>query len=675
MDNYQTAFDQDIKTREEQWLTTRRQQCAIGDTSVQSTKALAFSGGGIRSATFNLGVLQALEKNNQLALFDYLSSVSGGSYIATSFTWFKSRDSETFPFGTSRKDYQRSGGDILAWLRAHSSFLTPGFGVNKSSLLTAILTGTLINLLIMVPVILMVMFLLSYNFSLNALSSHLNTQLNGFLLLRTGGFFMLLLCFGVMLLTAVSTGFESAKANRRTEILRYHLSWLFTLSLTILAVGYIPIYHTFFERFAEWLVHTSFSISLFGMLITWYAARKNGSSNATFSLTRLTINLGLMLTCLGFVIICYHFAVQWNLIPTVFYPLLLLSVLLALGCNINSVSMHGYYRNRLRDVFMPDKVNGNEAEQSTLQSKIYHEQQLILGDLKPSNAPFPIISCNIELLDSANSKYRNRGGDCFSFTPLYAGANSTGYRATKDYMAGKLDLASASAISGAAIATNSPMTRSRPLSFIMSLLNLRLGCWLENPKRNSMSTNYFQKPWWYLYMFNDMFGKGLNEKRAYVHLSDGGHFENLACYELIRRKCKLILCCDVGADPNYQYKDLAKLIELARVDFGAKLAIDVNQINQGIADSSSAWAEGKISYNDGSYGRFIYIKASMINNLSAELNSYKKIHPEFPHQSTNNQFFDEMQFEAYRELGFQITHQMLKSVDLASMDENGENNV
>ena len=42
---------------------------------------LAFSGGGIRSATFNLGIIQALARYGLLAKFDYLSTVSGGGYI------------------------------------------------------------------------------------------------------------------------------------------------------------------------------------------------------------------------------------------------------------------------------------------------------------------------------------------------------------------------------------------------------------------------------------------------------------------------------------------------------------------------------------------------------------------------------------------------------------------
>ncbi|WP_105265378.1 patatin-like phospholipase family protein [Pseudoalteromonas sp. T1lg76] len=670
MSSFQETFNPDIENQEQQWLSDRRAAGNLGCDGSKDTKALAFSGGGIRSATFNLGVLQALAKNDQLKQFDYLSSVSGGSYIATSYTWFKSRFPGQFPFSTNRHDKRAS--DILGWLRAHSSFLTPGFGVDKSSLLTAILTGTLINMLIMVPVLLLLLFLLSYEFSTDISAIAIHAPFNGFSLLRGAGFITLIASFGLMLLTAISTGFESARANHRTETLRYYLSNLFPLGLAMLAFGYIPIFHKFFERFAEWLVHTSFSISLLGMLITRYAAHRNGSADIKYSLTSILIDLGLLLTCFGFVMISYHFAVQWELLPTLFYPLLILSVFLVLGCNINAVSMHGYYRDRLRDAFMPCHLSKRDTNDEQCEQTLSYDKQLLLGELKATDAPFPIINCNIELLGSTNAKYKNRGGDCFTLTPLYSGSDSTGYRATKDYMGGKLDLASACAISGAAIATNTPMTRSKQLNFIMSLLNLRLGCWLKNPNKPTKPANFFNKPWWYMYMFKDMFGQGLNEHQSYIHLSDGGHFENLACYELIRRKCKLIVCCDAGADPNYQFQDLARLIKLARVDFGAKLAIDVSAINQKAATSNIAWTEGKISYDDGSYGRFIYVKASMIQHVNEELKSYKRINPDFPHQSTSNQFFDEMQFEAYRELGFELTHQMLKSVDLATTATSGE---
>ena len=51
---------------------------------------LAFSGGGIRSATFSLGIMQALAHNKLLKKFDYLSTVSGGGYIGSAITWLAS---------------------------------------------------------------------------------------------------------------------------------------------------------------------------------------------------------------------------------------------------------------------------------------------------------------------------------------------------------------------------------------------------------------------------------------------------------------------------------------------------------------------------------------------------------------------------------------------------------
>src|SRR5262249_11463994 len=50
--------------------------------------ALALSGGGIRSATFSLGVLIALARRNLLHQFDYLSTVSGGGYLGSFLTAF-----------------------------------------------------------------------------------------------------------------------------------------------------------------------------------------------------------------------------------------------------------------------------------------------------------------------------------------------------------------------------------------------------------------------------------------------------------------------------------------------------------------------------------------------------------------------------------------------------------
>ena len=56
----------------------------------ESLVGLALSGGGIRSATFSLGVMQALAKNDLMKYVDILSTVSGGGYIGASLTWLTS---------------------------------------------------------------------------------------------------------------------------------------------------------------------------------------------------------------------------------------------------------------------------------------------------------------------------------------------------------------------------------------------------------------------------------------------------------------------------------------------------------------------------------------------------------------------------------------------------------
>ena len=73
----------------------RRRRGQDGDHAPEDLTGIALSGGGIRSATFALGVLQALARHDLLSRFDYLSTVSGGGYIGTSLTWLTSKPSPT----------------------------------------------------------------------------------------------------------------------------------------------------------------------------------------------------------------------------------------------------------------------------------------------------------------------------------------------------------------------------------------------------------------------------------------------------------------------------------------------------------------------------------------------------------------------------------------------------
>src|SRR5690349_21614492 len=67
--------------------------------------ALSLSGGGIRSASFSLGVVQAFNEHGAFGCFDYLSTVSGGGYLGASISATMSKTEGTFAFGeTTRPD-------------------------------------------------------------------------------------------------------------------------------------------------------------------------------------------------------------------------------------------------------------------------------------------------------------------------------------------------------------------------------------------------------------------------------------------------------------------------------------------------------------------------------------------------------------------------------------------
>jgi hypothetical protein len=110
------------------WIATehdtivRERRHAAGLPKDGEPWGLALSGGGIRSATFCLGLIRGLAKNRLLRRFDYLSTVSGGGYVGASL-------GRMFGHGVSAEEIERgieSERSLwLWWLRANGRYLTP----------------------------------------------------------------------------------------------------------------------------------------------------------------------------------------------------------------------------------------------------------------------------------------------------------------------------------------------------------------------------------------------------------------------------------------------------------------------------------------------------------------------------------------------------------------------
>ena len=66
-------------------------------------------------------------------------------------------------------------------------------------------------------------------------------------------------------------------------------------------------------------------------------------------------------------------------------------------------------------------------------------------------------------------------------------------------------------------------------------------------------------------------------------------------------------------------------------------------------------------------GTLIYLKSALIKDLDVRAKGYRGAHGEFPNETTGDQFFDEEQFEAYREVGYRICAQMIEDLGLDAL--------
>ncbi|NVK40783.1 MAG: patatin-like phospholipase family protein [Oceanospirillaceae bacterium] len=660
-ERYTRDFDA-VLHQEREWIR-RRRRATEGVDEDAPVVGLALSGGGIRSATFNLGILQALSRAGLLPRVDYLSSVSGGGYIASCLSWLRRQ----VPFRQRRDlgSVPLAGGEgtVLEWLRAKGNYLINGRGFSGWTLGAAMLAGTLLNLIVLLPLLLGLVAFASDDWFggvwpgwLHLPGAETIEGHDGFRLLLWLVPLLLGVYLAVMLLFALSS---SPRLERRLPIdrLRALMGSLLATATAALGVGLLPVLTGLEESVLHYFDHKGLAdISkhltyLVPILTGVMSIRASRARSGTFAV------LGVSLLCYGLLTLIYHLSAHTGLVGSrAYYIWLGVSLLLAVLCNVNALSLHSYYRGRLANAYLPVVATDGE-----LADPLHFR----LADLKPeTGAPLHLINTTLNTSSSKLEKLRSRRGDSLFLSPLYCGSGATGFRLCRDWLGGNLSLSTAFAVSGAAVDPNTYGTSSRALSFLMSLLNLRLGYWTRNPaseRRGSLL------PGWYRYMFREMSGCGLAETGQDIHLSDGGHFENLGLYELVRRRCRYMIVCDAGADPDATLFDLGRAVQRVRADFGAVVELDVESLNIADAPLRGVRLFGQVRYADGSFGDILYIKASLSADLSPDIYAYWRANPEFPNQTTTDQFFDEMQFDSYRQLGLEVMSGLLR--DATSVEQ------
>ena len=120
------------------------------------------------------------------------------------------------------------------------------------------------------------------------------------------------------------------------------------------------------------------------------------------------------------------------------------------------------------------------------------------------------------------------------------------------------------------------------LSAMMSFLNVRLGYWMHRPGTSSL----FKTPG-FLRVLREMTGVGMSEKKPWVNLSDGGHIENMAVYELLRRRCKYIISVDGESDPERSFHGHLTLARHAMIDFGIRIEPDLTALRPDLSSRLS----------------------------------------------------------------------------------------
>ncbi len=369
----------------------------------------------------------------------------------------------------------------------------------------------------------------------------------------------------------------------------------------------------------------------------------------------------------------------------------LVSLALAVRININEFSMHHFYKNRLVRCYLGASQGRKRRPNPT--TGFDSQDDILLRDLSIEHGyygPYPIVNTTVNLNRGSELAKQERKAGSFVFTPKFCGftpeesdadvravkANADlskdGYCSTEIFTGNDgPDLGTAMAISGAAANPNMGYHTSAPVAFLLTIFNVRLGWWVGNPRHLKAS----RRPGPLLslrYLIKELAGQ-TDDRSAYLNLSDGGHFDNIGLYELVRRRCRFIIIGDAEQDAGLTFGALAGAIRKCQTDFGVTIDIDTHSI-QGTNELSRAhYAMGTIHYpetdpdgkadSDFGTGLLLYFKASLTGDEPEDVREYRARFSTFPHQSTADQFFTESQFESYRVLGLHIARTALKSVD------------
>ena len=360
-----------------------------------------------------------------------------------------------------------------------------------------------------------------------------------------------------------------------------------------------------------------------------------------------------------------------------------ISLLMGFFINVNKFSLHAMYRNRLIRAYLGASRSTEERNPNPF-TGFDPDDNVPMHAIRSHQKPFHVLNLNLNLAGKPGKAWQERKAESFTVSPLHCGSqriqgegqipHTGAYRRSVAYasvppegpQSKGITLGTAIAVSGAAANPNMGYNSSTLVAFLMTFFNARLGCWFGNPgmRRKWLRSVSWIHPTWERagprFSLRSLLTEALSmidDRHPYVNLSDGGHFENMALYEMVARRCHFIFAIDNGKDnaeaKDYAFEDLGNAIRKIRVDFGVPIDIDFRPIR----NQETHFVSGRIKYSavdgaDVEDGFLVVVKPVFAgDDEPADVFNYQQAHPDFPQESTSDQWFSESQFESYRILG------------------------
>jgi len=666
---------------------------------------IALSGGGVRSAVFNLGVLQVLDKRGVLSTARWLSAVSGGSYIAGAY-WATAAMSDTTAFDDEAP--WAPGSPEERYFRNSTNYLAPGV-TGAIWFFLNVVYGLFFNYLPIVLGLGVCGRVLGWMYSAG-LAPDLNRDGStspAWIEART-----VALSLGILVSIAIAAiyirrtaekdgGRRGAFAGSIERFVQY--LWAVFILVGIIAVlgpWLVTAYRGYLEVMFEWLDGGSVDVQnvelriVSALLLLGIFVVLGLLSLAVNSLGRLRYLANVLGFVSGLVIIvgpavaAAELSSRAGLNETADLVETGAMVLLLGWCGVvlhnGRYSMHLLYKERLQSAYMLKRTSAlRPAEPLPWSSPIYLTKVESRIRERGVKLPSLVIGASVGLNDS--NVPRGRFAAAFAFTAENSGGPLVGLRSTSLYetAGGKMELTlpAMMAISGAAVSPFMGRLTRMQFRALYAILNFRLGVWLPNPshpyadelvklrqkQRRAKRDGLRKLPlrfltWarigWYepgaLYVLREAFGLSSTRLR-FVHVADGGHLDNLGLVELARRRCSKIVCFDATAAQGPLTADLARTASILRSELDCELRFTHRELEE-LEDGrgQSPCIRGELIYPDGETVPVIYVRAAVSSTTGLDARLLAARDSTFPYTSTLDQFFDDQEFEAYRTLGQEL---------------------